>query len=70
MRSASSSTLGESCVPASSSSATCVGELHVSPIAELNTPAAESDPALSPDFRYIVFSSDRSGTMQLYEASR
>jgi Tol biopolymer transport system component len=40
------------------------------PIAELNTPAAESDPALSPDFRYIVFSSDRSGTMQLYEASR
>jgi Tol biopolymer transport system component len=40
------------------------------PLSELNTPAAESDPALSPDFRYIVFSSDRSGTMQLYEASR
>lgn len=40
------------------------------PLTELNTPAAESDPALSPDFRYIVFSSDRSGTMQLYQASR
>jgi hypothetical protein len=40
------------------------------PLAELNTPASEVDPALSPDARYILFASNRSGNLQIYQASR
>lgn len=40
------------------------------PISELNTAASEADPALSPDFRYILFSSNRAGNTQIYQASR
>jgi Tol biopolymer transport system component len=40
------------------------------PLSELNTPASEVDPALSPDARYILFASNRSGTLQIYQASR
>lgn len=36
----------------------------------LNTSFDEQDPWLSPDRRYIVFASNRSGNMELYEASR
>jgi len=41
------------------------------PIAELNTPAhQERDPWVSHDGREIYFSSDRSGTLQIYHATR
>ncbi len=40
------------------------------PLTELNTPASEADPALSADFRYILFSSDRSGNAQIYQSRR
>ena len=39
-------------------------------LAELNSPMSEGDPWLSNDGRHIVFSSDRSGVSQLYEAWR
>ena len=37
---------------------------------ELNSPMSEGDPWLSNDGRHVVFSSDRSGISQLYEAWR
>ena len=40
------------------------------PISELNTPSLEADPWLSPDLRYLVFASDRSGDSEIYEAWR
>jgi hypothetical protein len=40
------------------------------PIAELNSRRVESDPWISEDRRYIVFTSDRSGDDEIYEASR
>ncbi|MGD0676335.1 MAG: hypothetical protein ABSC94_13025 [Polyangiaceae bacterium] len=41
------------------------------PVSELNTPFEEADPSLSPDFRTILFSSNRAGgLLQIYEASR
>jgi hypothetical protein len=40
------------------------------PLSELNTPASEVDPALSPDARYILFASNRSGNLEIYQASR
>lgn len=39
-------------------------------LVELNSPMSEGDPWLSNDGRHIVFSSDRSGISQLYEAWR
>jgi hypothetical protein len=39
-------------------------------IRELNTSDREADPWLSPDLRYIMFSSNRSGIDLIYEASR
>jgi Tol biopolymer transport system component len=40
------------------------------PITELNGTSKERDPWLSPDLRYITFSSNRSGTYLIYQASR
>jgi hypothetical protein len=40
------------------------------PIPELNDPAYDQDLRLSPDRRHAVFSSQRSGAGDLYEASR
>jgi hypothetical protein len=40
------------------------------PIAELNTSSTEGDPTLSPDFRHILFASNRSGRFEIYEAWR
>ena len=40
------------------------------PLAELNTSSTEGDPALSPDFRHILFASNRSGRFEIYEAWR
>jgi hypothetical protein len=40
------------------------------PVSELNTPANLEDPWLSPDQRYIVFSDNRSGDNEIYEAWR
>ena len=40
------------------------------PITELNTSSREQDPWLTPDLRYIMFSSDSGGRMDIYEASR
>lgn len=37
---------------------------------ELNSPAQDRDPWLSPDGHEIYFSSDRSGTLKIYQASR
>jgi hypothetical protein len=42
----------------------------VGPLEELNSSSEDNDPWATPDLRYIVFASDRSGTFQLYEASR
>ena len=43
---------------------------NVTPLSELDTPAQEADPWLSPDLHYILFASDRSGNMQIYQSSR
>ena len=40
------------------------------PEADLNTSFTDSDPWVSDDFRYMVFSSNRSGNFELYESSR
>jgi hypothetical protein len=40
------------------------------PITELNTTSKERDPWLSPDLRYIIFTSNRSGTYLIYQATR
>jgi hypothetical protein len=40
------------------------------PVTELNTKSKDRDPWLSPDLRYIVFSSNRSGYYLTYEARR
>jgi hypothetical protein len=40
------------------------------PLIELNSAANDSDGWLSEDLRYILFTSDRDGTSQIYEASR
>jgi hypothetical protein len=40
------------------------------PITELNGTSRERDPWLSPDLRYLTFSSNRSGTYLIYQASR
>lgn len=40
------------------------------PITELNSPTSDSDGWISEDLRYILFTSDRSGVSQIYEASR
>lgn len=40
------------------------------PVSELNTEAREIDPWVSPDRRVIVFSSDRSGSLDFYIARR
>jgi WD40-like Beta Propeller Repeat len=40
------------------------------PIPELASPARDDDPWLSADARYIIFSSDRSGNRELWEAFR
>jgi hypothetical protein len=40
------------------------------PIAELNSRGADNDPWVSEDGRYIVFTSNRSGDDEVYEASR
>lgn len=41
------------------------------PIAELNDPAADDqDPWISPDGRTLYFTSDRAGTVQLWQSSR
>ena len=39
-------------------------------VVELSTASADEDPWVSPDRRTIIFSSDRSGNQQLYQASR
>jgi hypothetical protein len=39
-------------------------------IPELNTAGDEEDPFVTDDVRYILFSSDRSGNFEIYEASR
>jgi hypothetical protein len=39
------------------------------PIAELNSPNDERDPWLSPDGRILFFSSDRGGSLNIYEAA-
>jgi len=40
------------------------------PLSELNSPANDSDPALSRDLRFIMFASNRSGNSEIYQASR
>jgi hypothetical protein len=40
------------------------------PIAELNSPFADSDPWVSADGRHMFFASDRSGVFGIYEVSR
>ena len=40
------------------------------PVAEINTASSEQDPWLSLDGRRLWFSSDRSGTNQLWETTR
>jgi hypothetical protein len=45
-------------------------ETVLQPITELNSDDDDADAWLSPDEGYIMFASDRSGTMKLYEASR
>lgn len=40
------------------------------PVEELNTDAAESAPEFSEDATYVMFSSNRAGTEDLYEATR
>jgi hypothetical protein len=42
----------------------------IGPLEELNSSSEDTDPWATPDLRYVVFSSDRSGSSQLYEASR
>jgi len=42
----------------------------VVPLAELNSPANDTDPTLSRDLRYIMFGSNRSGNPEIYEAYR
>jgi hypothetical protein len=42
----------------------------VVPLDELNSSADDRDLALSPDLRYAIFASDRSGNLELYEARR
>lgn len=49
------------------SSASFVG---VGPLAELNSSDDDRDPWSTADLRYVVFSSDRSGSYQLFESSR
>jgi len=39
-------------------------------VSELNTAFSEGDPWISPDLRHIVFVSNRTGSYELYEASR
>ena len=41
-----------------------------SPLTELNSPANDTDPALSRDLHYIMFGSSRSGSPEIYEAWR
>ena len=43
---------------------------QIEPISELNTDAEETSPWISEDGRYIVFSSNRHGMLDLYEAFR
>jgi len=38
------------------------------PLVDLNSPAYEADPTLSPDLTYMVFTSSRTGSRALYEA--
>lgn len=40
------------------------------PVAELNSDGNDTDPWLSPEGRYVVFTSDRAGDRDLYEAER
>jgi hypothetical protein len=40
------------------------------PVTELNTTRRDRDPWLSPDLRYIMFNSNRSGTYLIYQARR
>lgn len=40
------------------------------PITELNSTTSDSDGWISEDLRYVLFTSDRSGVSQIYEASR
>jgi hypothetical protein len=40
------------------------------PLSELNTASDERDPWLSPDGNHFFFSSDRDGTLNIYEAER
>jgi hypothetical protein len=40
------------------------------PLVELNSPASERDPWLTPDLRTILFCSNRSGVYQIYQARR
>jgi Tol biopolymer transport system component len=40
------------------------------PISELNPAFDESDPWLSADGNYILFTSNRSGDVEIYEAQR
>jgi Tol biopolymer transport system component len=39
------------------------------PIADINSPDDERDPWLSPDGTTFFFTSDRTGTLQIYEAT-
>jgi Tol biopolymer transport system component len=43
---------------------------EVVPLDDLNTPAQDTDPWLSPDGRTIYYSSDRDGPRQIYVARR
>jgi Tol biopolymer transport system component len=38
------------------------------PLTDLNSPSYESDPTLSPDLTYMMFTSSRTGSTALYEA--
>jgi len=42
----------------------------VQPLTEINSPANDTDPALSRDLRYIMFGSNRGGSPDIYEAWR
>ena len=44
--------------------------VRVGPLDALNSSSDDRDPWSTPDLRYVVFSSNRSGEYQLYEASR
>ncbi len=39
-------------------------------LTELNSPQSDQDLTILPDMRYVVFSSARSGSSELYEAFR